>query len=541
MSPYIYILCAEGLSSIIKRNEEAGLIHGCSVARGAPAISHLLFADDCYFFFKAIESEARVMKNIIKRYEELSGQAINFQKSTITFSPNTSQVNREAICGILEVSERSTPGKYLGLPMDVGRRKNEVFNFLSDRVRQRLQSWRNTAMSKAGKCILLKTAAQSIPNFWMNLLLIPSEVCKTIQRQMNSFWWGGGNNSKGIRWMSWERLCKVKEAGGLGFKDLRSFNVAMLAKQGWRLLNNENPLVTNILKARYFPNTDFLNAKLGNNPSYMWRSILEAQEVVKQGCRRNIGTGLETSIWKVPWLPNSENGYITTEMPSELEDATVTSLMVTDERKWDEEILTDLFNDRDVQLIKNIPLSAFGRNDSWMWFFDEKGEFTIIFFLWRICRLCLPTAKALIEKRVQIDSRCPWCRMGDEDVNHVLFDCSFARLVWEAVGLKDWIQMVPGEQEMDIFKRLFRTTTQEQSVLVAVLYWRKAQTERQKYKPVVSSSSRQWQKPQAGWVKVNVDAAIFSGIHSIGVGGVIRDDKQWRSQPQALVRAKIFF
>lgn len=82
------------------------------------------------------------------------------------------------------------PGKYLGLPMIVGRKKNEVFNFLCDRVRQKLQGWRNTAMSKAGKCVLLKTAAQSIPNFWMNLFLIPSEVCSTIQRQMNSFWWG---------------------------------------------------------------------------------------------------------------------------------------------------------------------------------------------------------------------------------------------------------------------------------------------------------------------------------------------------------------
>lgn len=177
--------------------------------------------------------------------------------------------------------------------------------------------------------------------------------------------------------MSWERLCSVKEAGGLGFKDLRSFNVAMLAKQGWRLLNNENPLVTNILKTRYFPNIDFLNAKLGDNPSYMWRSILEAQDVVKQGCRRNIGTGMETFIWKVPWLPNRVNGYITSEMPSELEDATVMSLMVTNERKWDEEILTDLFNDRDVQFIKNIPLSDIDRRDSWMWFFDGKGEFSV--------------------------------------------------------------------------------------------------------------------------------------------------------------------
>lgn len=172
ISPYLYILCAEGLSSIIKRNEVVGFIHGCRIARGAPTISHLLFADDCYFFFKANVSEARAMKAIIQRYERLSGQAINLNKSTITFSPNTSDASRKEVCEILEVVEVATPGKYLGLPMRVGRKKNEVFSFVSDKVRQKLQGWRNKPLSKGGKCLLLKSAAQTIPTFWMNLLLI---------------------------------------------------------------------------------------------------------------------------------------------------------------------------------------------------------------------------------------------------------------------------------------------------------------------------------------------------------------------------------
>lgn len=87
--PYIYILCAEGLSSILRRNEEVGLIHGVSIARGAPQISHLLFADDCYLFFRASGVEARTVKAVMGRYEQLSGQVINFNKSSVIFSPNT--------------------------------------------------------------------------------------------------------------------------------------------------------------------------------------------------------------------------------------------------------------------------------------------------------------------------------------------------------------------------------------------------------------------------------------------------------------------
>ena len=58
ISPYLYIPCAEGLSSMIRRYEEVGLLHECKIARSASSISHLLFADDCYFFFKATTQEA---------------------------------------------------------------------------------------------------------------------------------------------------------------------------------------------------------------------------------------------------------------------------------------------------------------------------------------------------------------------------------------------------------------------------------------------------------------------------------------------------
>lgn len=183
ISPYLYILCDVGLSSIIRRNEDAGLLHGCKVAKDAPVISHLLFADDCYFFFKDVKSEATVMKNILNRYEEISGQVVNYNKSMVTFSPNTTTQSREEVCNQLGVQEQERPGKYLGLPMHIGRGRVSVFNFLIEKVEQKLQGWRNKKISKGGKVLLLKTAAQCIPNFWMNLMLVPNEVCESIERK----------------------------------------------------------------------------------------------------------------------------------------------------------------------------------------------------------------------------------------------------------------------------------------------------------------------------------------------------------------------
>lgn len=72
--------------------------------------------------------------------------------------------------------------------MMVGKRKTSMFHFLTDRVKQKLQGWGKKIMSKGGKATLLKSAAQIVPNFWMNLFLIPTEVCESIEVLMNWFW-----------------------------------------------------------------------------------------------------------------------------------------------------------------------------------------------------------------------------------------------------------------------------------------------------------------------------------------------------------------
>lgn len=98
------------------------------------------------------------------------------------FSPNTEAERRRRICNTLEVEEVTEPGKYLGVLMKVGKNKSGVFKFLQDMVGQKLQAWTNKCISKTVKLVLLKTASQSIPNFWMSLFLLPVEISGAIQR-----------------------------------------------------------------------------------------------------------------------------------------------------------------------------------------------------------------------------------------------------------------------------------------------------------------------------------------------------------------------
>ena len=97
LSPYLFILCAEGMTSMIKQAERNNILHGIKVCRRAPSISHLLFADDSFLFFRANEVETNALKKILDDYANASGQMINMQKSEIFFSRNVSTTLRNTL------------------------------------------------------------------------------------------------------------------------------------------------------------------------------------------------------------------------------------------------------------------------------------------------------------------------------------------------------------------------------------------------------------------------------------------------------------
>jgi len=91
-------------------------------------------------------------------------------------------------------------------------------------------------------------------------------------------------------WMSWGKLSAAKVYGGMGFKDLSAFNLAMLGKQGWKFITEPDSLVARVFKARYFPSSSYLTTKIEHNPSYVWRNIMRAKFIVCGDARWRIGS-----------------------------------------------------------------------------------------------------------------------------------------------------------------------------------------------------------------------------------------------------------
>jgi hypothetical protein len=215
LSPYLFLLCAEGLSSLLLYEEEVGGIDGVRVCRNAPSVSHLLFADDSLILMKADMTNATSLQQVLDTYCTNSGQMVSLAKSSIFFSPNTNALLRSEICEALHIDTEALSDKYLGLPALVGADRSDCFKHFIERIIQRINGWKEKLLSIQGKEILLKAVAQAIPVYAMSIFRIPKGVCKGMMDAISQFWWGDDENDKKMHWFAWWKLCYPKNEGVL--------------------------------------------------------------------------------------------------------------------------------------------------------------------------------------------------------------------------------------------------------------------------------------------------------------------------------------
>lgn len=187
LSPYLFIICAEGLSSLIRIFEQKQWIHGIKICRRAPSISHMLFADDSYCYCKADNTEATKVLELLNIYENASGQKVNIEKSSVFFSTNVIEYNRQSICLNLRMREADEHGKYLGLPNVIGRKKSVILGFLKDKVQSKIRSWDGKNLARSGKEVLVKSVVQTLPTYAMSVFLLPLEITKEIEKALSKF------------------------------------------------------------------------------------------------------------------------------------------------------------------------------------------------------------------------------------------------------------------------------------------------------------------------------------------------------------------
>ncbi|KAJ0096620.1 hypothetical protein Patl1_27306 [Pistacia atlantica] len=201
LSPYLFIIGAEALSRLIQDAEDRGDIKGVPMGRSRMRISHLFYADDCLLFCKE-----------------------NYK--------NTRDDVKQQIIQVVGVKSSHPYDRYLGLPTLIGRDRTRGFKHILERVRGKLSNWKMKYLSQAGKETLLKAVIQALPTYSMGVFKIPKTILQELNRLIKSYWWGQKNDKKRIHWCSWDKMKLSKNDGGLGFRDLELFNLAMLCQTG---------------------------------------------------------------------------------------------------------------------------------------------------------------------------------------------------------------------------------------------------------------------------------------------------------------------
>jgi ribonuclease HI len=473
ISPYLFLLCAEGLNGLLNKAASKGDIHGVSICRRGPKLTHLFFADDSLLFCRATQAECGKIQEVLQVYERVSGQQLNKAKTTLFFSRNTPQATQDDIKDILGVPSIQQYEKYLGLPSLVGKEKISCFAQIKERVWSKVKGWKEKLLSQAGREILIKAVVQAIPSYTMNCFKLPVGLCKDIEAIIRRFWWGEKENNRKIHWIRWEKLCQPKGVGGLGFRELQNFNLALLAKQFWRLMHCKNSLLFKVFSAKFFPSGNIMEASTNNRGSFAWRSILKAKDLIIAGSSWRVGDGKQIPIKDTNWLLEEGHRRVISPLPNLHADAKVADLIQSSPPAWDEAKIRSLFLPYDSDAILQIPLSDRCPSDKLYWHATTNGKYSVRSgyqlllrervisnpnssnqgepntlwkqiwslrtptkvksFMWRACQEALPTKAGLFRRKVIPSPGCDNCGTGAEDCLHALWSCPVISQVWSLV------------------------------------------------------------------------------------------------------------
>ena len=165
-------------------------------------------------------------------FETVLGLKINLGKFELV--PVGAVHNIELLVAVLGCKQGSLPMKYLGLPLGAKFKDKTIWNPILEKVKRKLAGWKKLYLSKGGRVALIKSTISNLPTYFLSLFPILALVAKRIARLQWNFLWGGLGDESKFPLVNWATICAPLSSGGLGIRNLRIFNVALLGKWLWR-------------------------------------------------------------------------------------------------------------------------------------------------------------------------------------------------------------------------------------------------------------------------------------------------------------------
>jgi hypothetical protein len=282
----------------------------------------------------------------------------------------------EEIKLIFQVESATFESNYLGLPTLEGRMTADKFKTIKERLIKRLNSWAEKFMSSGAKDVLIKFVAQAKPTYVMGVFKLSVSSCEAYTKLVRDFWWGDEEDKRKVHWTAWDNLVLPKCMGGLGFRDVRIFNQALLGRQAWRLIQFPESLCARILKAKYFPNCDLIDAVFPADTSQTWKGIEHGPQLLKEGLIWRIADGKRVKFWKDRWIPR-ESSFRVSGMKSRCRLRWASQFIIPEGNCWDEQLIRRVCHPFDADEMLKIKLPQFPTDDFLAWHFEKYGMYTV--------------------------------------------------------------------------------------------------------------------------------------------------------------------
>ncbi|XP_057760081.1 uncharacterized protein LOC130980412 [Arachis stenosperma] len=531
LSPYIFVLCIERLSQLISVAVDTEVWNPISLSRDGPKLSHLCFADDMILFAEASMEQADVIKKVLEAFCNSSGQRVNNEKTRVFFSNNINHNIREGVSEVLQFSRTNDLGKYLGVPLLHSRVTDSTYKSIINNLEARLNGWKARTLSLAGRATLVKSILTSLPSYTMQTALLPSSTCNLIDSNCRKFLRGKTGQVKKTHLLSWRKVNKPKNSGGLGIRHAKDLNHAFMMKMGWGLATKKDCLWARVLRSKY---------KCGNDI------------IPVVGRKKN-----DSNIWKGIW--DWDANKLRTWLPEELVEKIIA---MTPPSPWkdDDQLAWNLSSDGTFKL--RSAYNSLDRNPSmpvqvfkyvWKW----NGPERIRYLLWLVANEAILTNATRARRHMTNIANCPRCNAEEETTIHILRDCQFAKKVWSSLvpqdhlseffntDLPEWILINLSQRGnwpctfgmgisalwYDRNKLVFEGKISAPGMVAISIHKRTTEVLNCLRKNLIKEQANRsdhlirWIPPPESIIKINVDGLFYSHNNNAACGGVFRD--QW--------------
>eukprot|EP00253_Pinus_taeda_P012904 PITA_12904 len=314
LSPFLFILAADGLGRIIKRETRRNKLRGLKLWGNNLTITHQEFVDDIMLYGEVSLREVRIIKDVLETFSEASGMEINKEKSC-TFIFNTPEAIKAHLTRTLGFKQGELPTKYLGNQLDIHPTRMKNWQEVIDKIKKRLSNWAFRSLNIASRIVLLKAVLQSIPVYSLSIRAAWKGVCAKLREIFGKFIWGGPTQQRKWALVSWTNLIKRKEEGGLRLRDPEALNKVLGEKLWWRWMQGGSDVWKKIWDYKYnMPEQAEEKLKIQNTPqgSSIWNLASQSKELIKQYAFWEIRGGEKAAFWEDGWQQKRKMNEIQT-------------------------------------------------------------------------------------------------------------------------------------------------------------------------------------------------------------------------------------